>query len=121
MRIEKGISNNPNPEVNISRAAKPQVEIKKPSTAYPELAHRPKSELTMGETEWINIIEKANRALSGGTRSFEFSIHEATNEIMVKVIDMETREVIRVIPNEKILDMVAAMWELSGIFVDERR
>jgi len=32
---------------------------------------------------------------------------------MVKVIDSETKEVIREIPPEKILDMVAAMLEMA--------
>jgi flagellar protein FlaG len=40
---------------------------------------------------------------------------------MVKVIDAETDEIIREIPPEKILDMVAMMWEMVGIIVDERR
>lgn len=51
---------------------------------------------------------------------FEFSIHEGTEAVMVKVIDTETDEIIREIPPEKILDMVAKMWELAGILVDKR-
>ncbi len=39
---------------------------------------------------------------------------------MVKVIDVTTDEIIREIPPEKILDLVAAIWEVSGIIVDER-
>lgn len=39
---------------------------------------------------------------------------------MVKVIDVNTDEVIREIPPEKILDLVAAIWEITGIMVDER-
>jgi flagellar protein FlaG len=40
---------------------------------------------------------------------------------MVKVVDTETQEVIREIPSEKILDMVANILEMAGILVDERR
>jgi PAS domain-containing protein len=69
----------------------------------------------------IDAIEKANNAISGANRRFEFSIHEKTKEIMVKVINSDTNEVIREIPPEKILDMVATMWEMAGIIVDERR
>jgi len=43
----------------------------------------------------------------------QFSIHEETKEIMVKVLDTDTEEVIREIPPEKILDMVAKIWELA--------
>jgi flagellar protein FlaG len=126
MRIEKGFSENHSKAVNAIKEIKPQTEsIKmngaKHSESFHNIANKPKVELTMDERQWIKLIERANKALSGGTRSFEFSIHEGTNEIMVKVIDNETHEIIREIPNEKILDMVAKMWEMAGIFVDERR
>ena len=39
---------------------------------------------------------------------------------MVKVIDQNTDEIIREIPPEKILDMVAALWEMAGIIVDRK-
>lgn len=80
-----------------------------------------RGELPLSEKVVIDAIEKANRAISGANRRFEFSIHEGTKQIMVKVINSDTNEVVREIPNEKILDMVARMWEMSGILVDERR
>ena len=78
-------------------------------------------ELNLIESDWIALIERANKAIDGPNKAFEYSIHKATNQIMVKVIDKDTNEVIREIPSEKILDMVAKMWELNGLFVDERR
>ncbi|HHX94548.1 MAG TPA: flagellar protein FlaG [Clostridia bacterium] len=51
---------------------------------------------------------------------FEFSVHEGTEKIMVKVIDEGTDEIIREIPPEQILNMVAKMWELAGLLVDKR-
>lgn len=121
MRIENGGSTNQNMAVSTAREVKPKVENVKTNESYQNLTQKPQDQLTMDEKQLINLIERANKALSGGNRSFEFSIHEATKEIVVKVIDKDTNEVIREIPNEKILDMVAKMWELSGIFVDERR
>ena len=72
------------------------------------------------EDEIINTIETANKELIAYDRRFEFSIHEKTKQIMVKIIDVTNDEVIREIPPEKILDLVAAIWEISGIIVDER-
>ena len=72
------------------------------------------------EDELINSIESANKQFIAYDRRFEFSIHEKTKQIMVKVIDISTDETIREIPPEKILDLVAAIWEISGIIVDER-
>lgn len=78
-------------------------------------------EQAISERVVIETIERANKAINVTYRRFEFSIHEKTKEIMVKIIDTETDEVIREIPPEKILDMVAMMWEMVGIIVDERR
>ncbi len=47
----------------------------------------------------IGAIEKANKAMVAASRELEFTIHEKTKEIMVKVIDTETKEVIREIPS----------------------
>ena len=89
--------------------------------SYVEFSNKPEYDLTMDEKAWISVIEKANKALTGSVCNFEFSIHEVTKSIMVKIIDKETKEIIREIPPEKILDMIAKMWELAGIVVDERR
>ncbi len=88
---------------------------------YSQLSEYEKKELPISERVVIDAIEKANKAILGANTKFEFSIHEKTKEIMVKVVDAETHELIREIPPEKILDMVAKMWEMAGIIVDERR
>ncbi len=77
--------------------------------------------MPVSEKVVIEAIQKANKAISGGNRRFEFSIHEKTNEIVVKVYDSDTNELVREIPNEKVLDMVAKICEMAGILVDERR
>jgi flagellar protein FlaG len=51
----------------------------------------------------------------------EYSYHEKTNRVSIKVINADTDEVIREIPPEKSLDMLQKMWEMAGILVDEKR
>lgn len=65
-------------------------------------------------------VEDTNRVIFGDDNHFEFRVHEGTGRIMVKLIDNETDEVIKEIPPEKILDLVANIWDLVGILVDER-
>lgn len=86
-----------------------------------ELKLKQDYELDPSEKVIIQAIEKANKALMGTTTNLKFSIHEKTKEIMVKVINSETNEVMREIPPEKTLDMVAKMMELSGLIIDEKR
>ena len=50
-----------------------------------------------------------------------FGIHEKTNRITIKIVDKESKEVIKEVPAEKTLDLIAKAWELAGIMVDEKR
>ncbi len=69
----------------------------------------------------IKDMENANKKIFGNNKEFKFSMHEETKQIMIKVIDKATQEVIKEFPSEKILDMVASMCEASGLFIDETR
>lgn len=93
----------------------------KASGSIKDVENKSKSEPGLNEKQWIEVIQRANKAIEGTICSFKFSIHEQTKQIMVRVIDRSTKEVIREFPPEKILDMVAKMWEVAGIMVDERR
>ena len=50
-----------------------------------------------------------------------FGIHEGTNRVTIKIVDKKTKDVIKELPPEKTLDMIAKAWELAGILVDEKR
>lgn len=73
------------------------------------------------EEQLLNAIEKANVKFESKNNELSFSVHEKTKQIMVKVINKETKEIVKEIPPEKILDMIANMMETAGLFVDERR
>jgi flagellar protein FlaG len=66
-------------------------------------------------------VDVANKVLFKNNSHLKFEIHEKTKDIMVKIIDDNTGEVLKEIPPEKMLDMVAKMWEVMGIIVDEKR
>ena len=50
-----------------------------------------------------------------------FGIHEKTNRVTIKIVDKDTKDVIKEFPPEKTLDMIAKAWELAGLMVDEKR
>ena len=50
-----------------------------------------------------------------------FGIHEGTNRVTIKIVDRSTKEVIKELPPEKTLDMIARVWEIAGLLVDEKR
>lgn len=64
-------------------------------------------------------IEKFNKSM--GNSEAVFGVHEETNRVMIKIIDKDTKETIKELPPEKTLDMIAKVWEMAGILVDEKR
>ena len=67
------------------------------------------------------MIDEMNKKINNSNSEAVFGIHEDTNRIMIKILDKDTKEVIKEFPPEKTLDMIAKIWEMAGILVDERR
>lgn len=64
-------------------------------------------------------VDDLNKKMSNSEAIF--GIHEKTNRVTIKIVDKQTKEVIKELPPEKTLDMIAKVWEMAGIMVDEKR
>ncbi len=64
-------------------------------------------------------VEQMNKSM--GNSEAIFGVHEGTNRVTIKIVDKSTKEVIKELPPEKTLDMIARIWDMAGILVDERR
>ena len=49
-----------------------------------------------------------------------FGIHDATNRVTIKIVDKDTKKVLKEYPPEKTLDMIATVWEMAGLLVDKK-
>jgi len=94
-------------EIKNVKKIEPQQEIQKYTREY-------------SPSDLQKAVEEANKFIFRDKGKFEFKVHERTNRMMVKIVDKETDETIKEIPSEKILDLVASIWDLVGILVDER-
>lgn len=71
--------------------------------------------------------EKVKKAISEMTKNVRsnaeavFGIHEKTNRVTIKMVDKDTKKVIKEFPPDETLDMIAKVWEIAGIMVDEKR
>ena len=65
-------------------------------------------------------VAEMSKKMTSNTEAV-FGIHDETNRVTIKLVDKDTKKVIREIPPEKTLDMIAKVWELAGILVDEKR
>ena len=66
-------------------------------------------------------IKQMNRAAEAFNVELKFSVHEGTDRVMVQVVNKESQEIIREIPPERVLNMVAQIQNMIGLFVDSRR
>jgi flagellar protein FlaG len=70
---------------------------------------------------YVDAVEKLRHAGNLFNKRLDFRVDEATNRIVVKVIDTETDKVIKEIPPEQLLHLAAKIQEMIGLLVDEER
>jgi flagellar protein FlaG len=54
-------------------------------------------------------VDKMNEAMLGSSQSLQFSIDEDSKDIVVKVIDQSTKEVVRQIPSKEALQIAKSL------------
>ncbi len=72
------------------------------------------------EEDIAKALDKLNKFLKEDNTSAEYSVHEVFGDIMIKIIDNDTKEVLMEVPPKKILDLVAKMCERAGVIVDKK-
>ena len=71
------------------------------------------------KTKIQKAVEDINRKANNSEAIF--GVHEETNRVTIKIVDKQTKEVIKEFPPEKTLEMIAKVWEMAGLMVDEKR
>lgn len=66
------------------------------------------------------ILDVSNEVLFGTDSHYELKVHKKTGTIMSKLVNTDTGEIMKEFPPEKILDMIAGLWEIAGIIIDEQ-
>ena len=81
-----------------------------------------KSDAVIGEVQSRDTIKRAVDEINKKTNTEAvWGVHDKTNRITIKIVDKDTKKVIREYPPEETLDMIAKVWEMAGILVDEKR
>ncbi len=65
-------------------------------------------------------ISDLNKKITSDSEAV-FGIHDKTNRITIKIVEKNSKKVIKEFPPDKTLDMIAKVWEIAGIMVDEKR
>ena len=107
-----------NTAVSADMAAKVQT-VKSSDNAESGLGYENQKRGEATNEQIKKAVEQMNKSMFNSEAVF--GIHEGTNRVTIKIVDKDTKEVIKELPPEKTLDMIAKVWEMAGILLDERR
>ncbi len=82
---------------------------------------QPQQNLEASEKQLKEAVKDLHKKLDNSNNEVMFGVHEATKRVTIKIVDKDTKEVVKEFPPEKTLDMIAKVWEMAGILVDEKR
>lgn len=134
--------------VQNTQVAKPTVEVSKPAAEFTEAAahdtaaavdgktvvvdsagkaetdsegNQPQQNMEASEKQLKEAVKDLHKKLDNSNNEVMFGVHEATKRVTIKIVDKDTKKVVKEFPPEKTLDMIAKVWEMAGILVDEKR
>lgn len=70
-----------------------------------------------GKEEVSAAVKKLNEAMPPSAQSLEFEIDEDGKQVVVKLIDQSTKEVVRQIPTEEALEMAKSIDKMQGLLI----
>ena len=93
----------------------------RPLPALQEEIQTAEKKMTPDPDRVRQAVEALNKAVEVSLPNrLQFRLHEATEQMQVQVIDQESDKVIKEIPPQEILDLMARIHEMVGWFLDER-
>lgn len=82
--------------------------IERPVVNAPQVARVPTNE------ELKVLVNDGNTVLKGVNSNLQFQIDDSTHQVVIKIVDNKTGDVIRQIPTVEMLDFIRHMKELEG-------
>jgi flagellar protein FlaG len=78
---------------------------------------KPASEPSPGELS--EAVKKLNESMAASAQSLEFSIDQDSKRVVVKLIDQNTKEVVRQIPSAEALQMAKSIDKMQGRLINQ--
>lgn len=64
--------------------------------------------------------DKLNRFMSFIDKRLRFDIHETSDQIMVRVIDQDTEDVLNEMPPKRVLELLDSLMDIAGLLIDQK-
>jgi flagellar protein FlaG len=91
-----------------------------PSSASSHAAATPAPASTPAPEQVKQAAQVIGRAMQTLARNLQFSVDDSSGETIVKVVDMETGNVIRQMPSQEALDISKAIDRLQGLLLRQK-
>ncbi|KGK90348.1 flagellar protein FlaG [Desulfosporosinus sp. HMP52] len=62
--------------------------------------------------------EKLNRLMGIINKRYEFSIHESSQRLTVRIVDQDSGEIIDEVPSKRMLELLESFNEMAGLLFD---
>lgn len=86
----------------------------------PKISSSQSEQSQKNEDKVQEAVDKLNKTAVIFDRSLRFQIHDKTHRTMVSVVDLASEKVIRQIPSEEVLNLVAKMDDYLGLIFDKK-
>jgi flagellar protein FlaG len=93
-------------------------------TETTQAVQQPAAVLSSGQLE--QVVKELNKTMASLKQGVEFSIDSDTHETIIKVVDQQTKEVIRQYPSKEALEIAKSLAEsksadkLQGLFIQQQ-
>lgn len=122
--------------MEIGTIARTPVNLQSAASDRPPVAPATTANVPTTEVQTVNAVQQAgdvpamdqvkqavqdiNQSLQSLAQGLEFSIDTDTKGVVVKVIDQETKEVLRQMPSKEALEIAKALDQVLGKIIQER-
>lgn len=103
---------------NVSRITKSEIPITKATEA--NKSDQIISESNVSEMETKKFVDEINKLFEHEKIHAEYTVHEGFGDIIIKIVDNETKQVIKEFPKEKVINMVRKLCDIAGIMIDQK-
>ena len=121
----KGIDNLRVQAQQYDSSAREDIAVSAPEESQENVKPIAKQDVDKGDEQPLSEKEQQRRMArlqdTLKNHNIEISYNEEVNRYAIKVLDSDSKEVVREIPSEKTLEMFARMLEIEGLLVDEKR
>ena len=109
------------PAVKLNSTDAATVESNQPVVNLNQVSAVTKSASSAVDPQELNqSVEKLNKMVQGLANGLQFSVDEESKVPVVKLVDLDTKEVIRQIPTEEAISIAQAIDRFQGLLVKEK-